>query len=343
MDFYKISWVLHSPLETELQSDTIFGHFCWALRYCYDEVHLQKFLNELNAPRFLLSSGSPQGYIPYPGILPVSLRLMEQFRELVRKKCASLANDQNPELIMMDLLKRLKKIRWLEMATFKDLQNSFSLPAVWIRVLEQLDLNNLQGSFEKQHTLVSSPLQNETRILIHNRIDRLSGTTTAGEASLFGEEATFYEKDSTFESYLQTDLVSEDEIRQCFDFIALGGFGRNKSTGKGHFSINLEKMEYPVINEPDAWLVLSNYVPAENDSTRAFYRGFTKFGKLGGNWATTQNPFKKPVFMLSPGTVVLGPESPTGKLLGNIHEDTGAVQNCYAVSFPFRLSGGDDE
>ena len=62
-----------SPFQSPLQSDTIFGHICWAIRYISGEKALKKFLSNYStyqAP-LLVSSGMPKGYVPMPILRPL--------------------------------------------------------------------------------------------------------------------------------------------------------------------------------------------------------------------------------------------------------------------------------
>ncbi|MEK7846008.1 MAG: hypothetical protein AAB257_03490, partial [Nitrospinota bacterium] len=43
-------------------------------------------------------------------------------------------------------------------------------------------------------------------------------------------------------------------------------------------------------------------VPSKNDPTEGFYKTMVKYGKLGGEFTFSGNPFKKPLVMLTTGS-----------------------------------------
>ncbi len=63
-----------TPILTEFQSDTVFGHLSWAVKYLYGNNKLSDFLNasKTSEPPFICSSAFPQDYLPYP-VLGVDL------------------------------------------------------------------------------------------------------------------------------------------------------------------------------------------------------------------------------------------------------------------------------
>ncbi len=64
MASYKITWKPLSGFSTPLDSDTIFGHFCWALNYLYEDEQkkLEEMLAELEKrPALIFSSAFPAG------------------------------------------------------------------------------------------------------------------------------------------------------------------------------------------------------------------------------------------------------------------------------------------
>lgn len=336
MKHYKITWTVRSPVETELQSDTIFGHFCWTLFHKKGKDELESFLEELKkSPTFVLSSAFPRGYIPFPIALPVPIADFERLRVMLKW------SDSKEDRIKFALLKKkLKKARWLSKEYWFEHQDNFSLPGLYIDVWNKAkgEINTL---FEDQDILKIKPFNEEIVSVTHNSINRITGTTSKEGPNLYDEAATFYEEDAQFESHLATDHFTKDELITLFKIIESGGFGKNKNTGKGHFEIKLEEYEQPQCNDPNAHLVLSNTIPAPDDPTDCFYNGFTKFGKLGSNYSSTKSPFKYPLFMFAPGSVFIGKKNPIGTLMQNVHpDDDNIVQNTYCYSLPFKWEGG---
>lgn len=313
---YKIEWRLLSPLQTMLQSDTIFGHLCWAIAHHFGVQRLEEFLLAMEKPVLTLSSGFPAASLPMP-ILPIPDPDLDKMKLSEAKQY--LAN-----------LKAAKKNPWLPI----EIWNSRNADYSHLQVLEQTEaIKNLFGREQ-----CTSDLQ------FHNSINRNTGTTSKGGANLFAEEAVFYKQDTVFESYLSTDYFALDELNQLFNSIENSGFGKNKSTGKGQFRITIEPTELAKPENANAWLLLSNMVPEAKDTQAAYYCSMVKFGKLGGSYAVgKKNPFKKPLMMFVPGSVFLGASAPRGTLVHGIHaDDPKLVQHAYAFCLGFHLKGAEN-
>ncbi len=313
---YKIKWTLRSALETLLHSDTIFGHLCWAVSYEFGEKRLQEFLEAMEKPALLLSSAFPQGTLPVPDMVP---------------PYDPLPDDLAGALLKRRTMKSAKDLRFLPLEQWHARQGDY----VHAKVIEQTDaimaqLNELCRKMEQE-------------MVMHNSINRITGTTVRDAASLYSEPAWFAENDTVFDSYLQTDYFTQAELEQLFGFVANSGFGRNKHTGRGRFDIQLMDCDLKEIADPNAWLLLSNMVPAPDDPLHAGYRGFIKYGKLGGSYASAQrSPYKKPLFLFEPGSVFWGTKPPIGSLVRNIHPDDPAIcQHAYAMCVGFHVPGGE--
>nr|WP_051273735.1 hypothetical protein [Desulfotruncus alcoholivorax] len=83
------------------------------------------------------------------------------------------------------------------------------------------------------------------------------------------------------------------------------GLGKRKSTGKGSFDVTgIDKCNlFEAIDNPNAFLSLSNFVPAPGDPTEGNYRVMVKYGKLGEEFALSKHPFKHPLLMIQAGSV----------------------------------------
>ena len=319
MDNYKITWRLLSAIETPLHSDTIFGHLCWAIANdreteCLKEIDIGTFLKDMRQPRLLLSSAFPQASLPLPVISPPYEKLPDQLEAALAKR----------------------KLR-------KDAKKRKVLPLeIWQECRGDYDHSVLLERNERIQSLIGKLARSQEEMVIHNSINRITGTTVKGEASLYSEPATFYEEGAVFESYLSTDYFTQQQVETLFMRIELAGFGRNKHTGRGRFQISVEPWDPGQVEDPNAWLLISNMVPAPDDPEPLAYSGITKYGKLGGSYAAhKKNPFKKPLFMLTPGSVFIGAQPPTGMLVEGIHpDDPNIVQHAYAMCLGFKLRGG---
>jgi CRISPR/Cas system CSM-associated protein Csm4 (group 5 of RAMP superfamily) len=97
-----------------------------------------------------------------------------------------------------------------------------------------------------------------------------------------------------------------------FEYIARNGFGADKSTGNGRFDFEIEEGNPLVESETpdfDCVMLLSNTnsgILKEYQKEEVHYTTQTKFGKVGGLLSANAkfSPFKKPVLLLNPGTVI---------------------------------------
>lgn len=311
MRTYKIQFGLKSSLRTPFHADTIFGHFCWAMRYIEGEDKLKGWLGGYKESPTLISNAFPVGKFPRP--------LIPDIRD-------SGSND----LQRATILKKIKKIDLISEDWIKKYQHSMSVE----KLNEELEV---AAKEESSTAYISLPIT-------HNTYDRLSGRTLEG--SLYDWEETFFLDDKgepqTFWFYVSTETLTRAQLRTMLDFMSYSGFGADKSIGKGQLEVvSLEESSLPEVSNANAFISLSNFIPSIPEELNGYYRPITKFGKLGGEWASGRVPFKKPVVMLQAGSVVIDPNySPSkfyGKLQRNIHRQEEIVQYGYAFPFPIYL------
>lgn len=309
MPCVKINWTPLSSYSTPLQSDTVFGHLCWALLYLQGEDKLNQILAEMNDKPFLVSSAFPQGKLPRPNY-PIRKEQTDKTREQLNVD----------ELIWSAKLKKLKKIRWLDRDEF--FANKCVFNPIQSLIMLYSNLENRTDEIEQQE------------LVFHNVINRSKSTSD----NVFAEETIYPVENMVFESYLSTELLNEEDIRQCLNYIEYSGFGKKKSTGKGYFKVDVEKYEFPKTGGSNAYLSLSNHIPSPEDSKDVYYSHLVKYGKLGGQVSANLTPFKYPVFVFTPGTLYKSETMPKGTVLSGIHPDKPEIiQNLTNFAIPIRL------
>jgi CRISPR-associated protein Csm4 len=168
----------------------------------------------------------------------------------------------------------------------------------------------------------------------HATISRETGTT--GTEGSFFTTVTQTLKDGAVDVYLR---VLEDgwleRVRLLLETLSKTGFGRDKSTGAGEFTVTgLEPVELPAVPGANAFVNLSSMVPAPEDPTEGRYRLRTKFGKISEGGA--ENPFKRPLLQIEPGAVFRaegGIRPCYGCMVHKIAPgDARVVQNCYGLA-----------
>ncbi len=331
---YTITITLKSPIATPLQSDTIFGHICWAVRFLKwdEEDRLSKFLSlyeEDSQPPLLLSNGFPKGYLPKPVIPPVTQEVLEKILDERYEKENRIENSFR--------IKTIKKTDIIPKEKFKELQQDMITPEKLFRALDNCYDETMEFKKKQQSMMVQ-----------HNTIDRIKGSVREG--GLFSQEATFFDNGfGVFEIYLKTICFSFEDLEKIFKYISDGGFGRDKSTGKGYFTFEIrEGIDLPGAAEPNAFMTLSSYIPKKDDPTEGYYNIIHKYGKLGGLYAkgvskVNGNPFKVPLIMFSSGSVFSDKNYEQnkvyGSLLKNVHKNEDIRH--YAYAFPVGINVED--
>lgn len=271
MTEYKITWHPRGPQKTEIQSDTLFGHICWAIRYLLSERILTEFLNELQSSSiFLISSAFPEGYLPFPGSLPMDEKTVADIKMLP---------GVNSEKTGQNILKKLKKSAWIDEHWWHAHSKSYSMIELIRECWNLKDNSNPENFFHGQTLLKDDVLNANHKTITHSSIDRRTGTVRKG--LLYDEDVLFYPETAQLQSFVQTDYFSFDQISKIFGFIEVNGFGKDKNIGKGQFRITVTEHNRNEPENTNAWLMLSNCVPNDDDPVNAFYDGFTKYVKTG--------------------------------------------------------------
>lgn len=282
----KIKLTPTSGLLTPLQSDTLYGHFCWRLLEVKGEQALAKFIDQYakGTPVFTVSDGlyEVDGKVLFPRpIIPKNDNMIDR-RDPVEK-----------EKKIIELLNK-KKERENRYVSLKSLQ-AF-----------------LEGELAEYEGLLETDPAPSPKIIkdlrIHVGIDR--NTLTHRDGLLFEQNPEYLDDKTSYaillkvfdEEAFTTEFAVESIFKDLFEI----GFGKKKSSGYG--AIEWQGMdEYPDLTEPiegcNGFYTLGNYLPSKNDGIHdAFYRFFVKYGKLGETGASGPNPFKKPMIMMKPGS-----------------------------------------
>lgn len=274
-----------SGLLSELQSDTIYGHFCWRLKERLGDEKLTEFISlyKNKKPVFILSDGLLQvnGEIrfPRPYIFnkpEIKQTKTEKVLEFVKRK----ANKERNYLTATEL-------------------NSF-LNSGEVKIEEKNEPENSKGKRKSKKPVLSEELR------VSVQIDR--STFGSSEGRLFSYNPKYTREDV---SYVVLFKVIDDSTYKSFECESIlkevfkVGFGKKKSSGYGQFNVG-EITEYNSFKEPDdtnAFIVLGNYLPDESDEiTPIGYDINTKYGKLGEELAQSENPFKNPIVFLTAGS-----------------------------------------
>ncbi|MFP4048976.1 MAG: type III-A CRISPR-associated RAMP protein Csm4 [Desulfovermiculus sp.] len=326
---------IRSRLQTPLQSDTIFGHLCWAIRDLDGEAALSDFLQAMNShnPPLLFSSGLPHGYLPRPVLPPPS---RESTRTLALQLGHNLANHEQGRLFLgLSKLKKLMKRPWVRVSDWTSLQDNLT----HISLLHALEASDS----------ASSPKGPVSLARAHVALSR-QDNRVMDPGGLYFTREHWYPDDTLMDVYCWFADSSWQDIweRAWEQVICPVGFGKDKSTGAGRLEMHRDQDFDPSLfthSEPTAWMNLSHACLEDFHHGRCWYRPQLKLGKLGGSFAVhgpdggRANPFKKPILMQGPGSVSLSPEPPVGRLLSNVHTDERIRHSGLCLCIPFVYGG----
>ncbi len=303
MKTYRLTIKPHSSFLTPWQADTIFGSLCWIMAWREGGNALTEFLLEYKNgnPVFILSDGMPGDLLPAPAHFSLMSPESKTYEDYQERK-------------------KLKKISWLTPDQFESIRNG----RLGTQPEESIKAFNAFTT-------------------LHSSINRISGTT-GDEGSLFELEESALASENTISIYLKIKDGWEAKVFSLFKDLSLMGYGKKKSVGKGSFEIigELEPFnQFSNFDDANGFVSLSNFVPAKNDPTEGFYKMLVKYGKLGGEFTFSKNPFKKPLMMLTTGSAfyVEGNIKPFyGRMVeGLAPAKPEVVQYGYAFAVPIRM------
>lgn len=330
---YTIVITFSSSLGSSLQSDTIFGHLCWATRYLKGKDVLEKFLKlyeETTDPPLLVSNGFPQGYLPKPIIQPATQEEIQ----------AAINGGKDDRISASYKIASIKKLDVVPRKILEEFQNIRLTPSRLFSVM-----------YQNYSSIMRTEKEEMTVTVQHNTIDREKGSVRQG--GLYAQEEIFFGPSSaTFELYLKTNYFSKEDLEKLFRYVSSEGFGRDSSTGKGHFEFQIvEGINIPEAETPNAFMTLSSFIPTANDPVKGYYNIVHKYGKLGGLYSkgvseVYGNPFKVPLIMFSAGSTFHDPEYRRGKVYGgmvhDVHQKPAIRHYAYAFPISINIEGCDE-
>lgn len=229
------------PLTTfpPLHSDTIFGSIIYSISQLYpDELEgiIDKF-KSLNPP-FMVSSAFPCIHLP-EGKVKLFPRIIEE-----------------PVPADPENMKKFKKVEFIEEEIFlKWVSGEFK---------EQDIVENLDEYFLEENLLLKEeyPVEFSKNPIIvpKNSINRLNNQS----------ESIFYSYGDNYRNmglFFMVKILDEDyrsHVNASVKFLADRGFGRDISTGGGHFTYEIEENTTPEI-EGERFVTLSRYIPSPDE------------------------------------------------------------------------------
>ncbi len=311
MQLYRARLRPLSPVSTQLQSDALFGAFCWSFRYRYGADALEQLLAEMEqgAPGVTFSNAFPTGTLP----LPLGIRDTQADFERIVAKAERKKAYQNH--------KKLKNARYLQCSFF-----------------EKAAAGDCAGFTAG---LSADGITEQTSM--HNMVSRNSGTVQNldGSGNLYGDDELFL--DCQYDIYILSGLPGET-LRKTVELMLMLGLGKNKSTSKGAFELDSweELPPFEAKKGDNAFMALSNFIPARNDPAKGHYKTLVKYGKLDREFAASEQPFKKPLLYIQAGAVFYTDDFHPcyGRIVKNVSTRSGVVVNGRTIAVPIQCGEG---
>jgi CRISPR-associated protein Csm4 len=140
---------------------------------------------------------------------------------------------------------------------------------------------------------------------IRNKINRFLFTTGEEGFAPYEVEEYWFEEGIRIALFClyQEEVIDQEKIVEALDRIGKTGFGKDASLGMGRFKIEeVNELNLPEVGE--YVYTLSPCLPGE-EVKDGWFLPFIRFGKHGGEFAISRNPFKEPVIMADEGAVFL--------------------------------------
>jgi CRISPR-associated protein Csm4 len=207
-------------------------------------------------------------------------------------------------------------------------------------ILEEEFIRAING--ESLPPLSETKPEETVRITLKNQLNRL--TTTTDEDHPLYNFTEYYWPEITVYLKIADDFV--DTAKELFQYIADTGYGKRKSVGYGQVeSTILFDDTFVGFNQPqkaNGFVTLSNFVPAANDPVTGWWNKIVKYGRMGEEWASEDNAFKKPLLMLEAGSTFFdsSPRDYYGCLVRNLNPAySQAVQYAFALPVAMIIPG----
>ncbi len=313
MALYRATIQPLGPLASPLQSDTLFGAFCWSWLRLHGAEDLKEEIIDfslIGEPPVVFSNGFPHDGLPLP------------FGCYDRAAGFQRSTEKRERLRAYQRNKKLKGARYVSRQAFLRIK-----AGEWEGFTDELAAE--AGSEETT---------------IHNMVSRESGTVENidGAGNLFGSDRRFFSHEQKFDIYILNELPFE-QMREALELMLDLGIGADKSCGCGSFRLlTLEEEEELQKIPPGAngFAALSNFLPAAGDPIEGWYQTLAKYPRLDREMASGDAPFKRPMLMLKAGSMFLTekPQLRYGRCVTGIAAVPEPVTaNCCTIAVPMTI------
>lgn len=281
------------------QADTLFGHFCWLMRYEEGEAALRTFLEHYRQghPPLLCSNGFPGDWLPSPLLPPAA------------------GMGQRP--------------RWISLEEFNTLRRGESVaPAPHPRLTTERirfkqPINRLTGTPVPPDATPGSGQRYS--------VAELGFVDQSGEHPEGRPVSVYVKTRDNFWGRRAAELF-QHLSRSGYGAKKSAGYGHFTVEWAQFRGFDLD------LPGANGFISLSHWTPARTDPTDGFYDRLVKYGRLGEELATAGHPFKFPLMMLTAGSAFYARHPIRdwyGRLVPGIAPaDPRVVQYAYAFAVP---------
>jgi len=268
----------------------LFGHVAWGIARHEgdDEVHsfLKAFEDE---PPFIISSAFPRDCLPMPQLAPSPTKV-QSYDEY-------------------QFLKKRRKMRYVPVVALQA-----GVPILPV-LLQEIGLRESKCEVQRQS--------------LHNTVDRL-GAGTLEDTGLFERTELWMDHRDVEELPLRPvpldiyilSTFSIERVDTLVRWAFEAGFGAKSSSGAGQVLVQrIEECSLP--EKGNRAMALAPFVPTPGEARNLRADIFVRRGKLGWEFGSEMNPFKKPIVFYSEGsTFDTTPGTRwAGTLVSGIHAD----------------------
>jgi CRISPR-associated protein Csm4 len=298
MTLYRIRFELCSAIVTPLKGDTIWGHIVWGIANHEGDEDVAAFLEQekANPPVLVVSSAFPAGML---------------CRDLPTPKL----REDTVNIEKYSKIKKDKKVKYMPSSEYI-------------------------SDTEVGEIIRESPLKSVQ--VMHNIIDRETNTVLA-DNGLFPTEEKWpgimegnRYKNIDWDVYILS-TYSKERIKQLVEWAFENGYGADASVGKGKIRIKGDPISVTPKKQGNMYMALGPFVnPPDSGLSSIRADVFIRSGKIGGAFASSMSPYKKPVVLYDEGAVFNSntPLEYVGTLLTGMHEDPRICQSGFAPVIP---------
>ncbi|PWB88372.1 type III-A CRISPR-associated RAMP protein Csm4 [Methanobrevibacter thaueri] len=300
------------PLSTfpKLHSDTLFGALTYAISELYPNL-VDEMINEFeeNKPPFLISS-------TFPVIFNEGDKVKFYPKLIIGSDLSGIDSQ---------IIKDYKKVDYIEEKLFYALING--------ELSEKDILNNYDDYYRFSNLLMGEKIDVDIgfgeNILPNNSVNRL-----IHETKIFYTQGDSYKNLGLF---FLVQIFNEDYssiLKSAIKFLKDRGFGRDISTGKGHFDFEIdETVTFDDGSDKNMFVTLSRFIPTEDDLKRINEYSYYEIGSKRGRDKTGE--IRKQVRFFKEGSIFPNYQMNYGNIVKS-GEINPAVE--YGYAFPLRFN-----